>query len=76
MSAPSFKNEAMNFAGSSTIKCTSRGRRVLGLNPVTTTGAHAQIRNEVPIHHINVNAVGARLLRFSDLLAQPTEIRG
>jgi hypothetical protein len=38
--------------------------------------AHREIRDEVPIHHVHVDAIGSPLRRFRHLLAQTGEIGG
>ncbi len=39
-------------------------------------GAHADVRHEVAVHDVHVDAVGAGGLGLADLLAQPGEVGG
>ena len=38
-------------------------------------GTHRNVRHKSPIHHVDMDPIGARFLRFYDLLAKPREIR-
>ncbi len=38
--------------------------------------AHREIRHEVPVHHVDVDAIGSGLRRLRHLLAQACEIGG
>ncbi len=52
------------------------GSRVSTAQPVDDRRPHAQVRNEMAVHDIDVDSLGASFFNLENLLAQSSKIRG
>ena len=74
-SQPASRYSSMKRPGSLIIRWASNGSSVRAAEVLDGLGAERQVRDEVAVHHVEVDAVGAGLLDASDGVGEVREVR-